>query len=89
MKQSGAQGALLTKDSFVGFAEAAAGGRVLRSATALASFLALLGGAAGLVLMGILVSLPAYETATAVNLLWYILMWLIPTLLLSGWARHY
>ncbi len=55
----------------------------------LSTVLAILGGLAGLVLMGILAALPATETATAVNLLLYVLGWLLPTLLLSGWPRHY
>ena len=89
MKRSGAQGAILARDSFTGFAQAATGGRVLRSATTLGALLAVLSGAIGLLFMGVLASLPAYETATAVNLLLYILAWLAPTLLLTGWGRHF
>ena len=89
LKNSGAQGAILTEDSFTGFAQAAAGGRMLRSATVLATVLALLGGAIGLVLMGALAALPAYETVTAVNLLLYVAAWLAPALLLTTWARHF
>ena len=89
LKRAGAQGAILAKDSFTGFAQAAAGGRVLRSATALGALLAVLSGAAGLLLMGVLASLPAYETATAVNLLLYVTAWLAPTLLLTAWGRHF
>ena len=89
IKRSGAQGAILAKDSFSGFAQAAAGGRMLRSATLGAAILAVLGGLLGLILMGILAALPAYETATALNLLLYIAAWLAPTLLLTSWARHF
>ena len=89
MKRSGAQGAILAKDSFSGFAQAAAGGRMLRSATFGAVILTVLGGLIGVGLMAILAALPAYETATAVNLLLYTAAWLAPTLLLTAWARHF
>ncbi len=89
LKHAGAQGALLAEDSFTGFAQAAAGGRTLRSASVLAAVLSLLAGSVGLLLMSILAALPAYETATAVNLLLFEAAWLAPTLLLSGWTRHF
>ena len=62
---------------------------MLRSATLGAAILAVLGGLLGLILMGILAALPAYETATALNLLLYTAAWLAPTLLLTSWARHF
>ena len=89
MKRSGAQGAILAKDSFSGFAQAAAGGRLLRSATLGAAILTVLGGLTGLVLMGVLAALAALETATALNILLYVAAWLAPTLLLTAWARHF
>ena len=89
MKRSGAQGAILAQDSFSGFAQAAAGGRLLRSATLGAAILTVLGGLTGLVLMGVLAALAALETATALNILLYVAAWLAPTLLLTAWARHF
>ena len=89
LKRTGAQGAILAKDSFSGFAQAAAGGRMLRSATLGAALLTLLAGAVGLVLMGVLAALAATETATALNLLLYTAVWLAPTLLLTAWGRHF
>ena len=89
LKRTGAQGAILSKDSFSGFAQAAAGGRMLRSATLGAAILTVLGGIVGLTLMTILAALDAQETATALNLLLYIGAWLAPTLLLSVWGRHF
>ena len=89
MRPTGEQGAILAKDSFSAFAQAAAAGRLLRSATLGAAVLALLGGVGGLILMGILAALPAYETATALNLLFYVAAWLVPTLLLTAWGRHF
>lgn len=89
MRDSGDQGAVLTEDSFSGFAQAAAGGRMLRSATVLATVLTILSGIAGLLLTAVLAALPATETATAFNLLLYVGAWLLPTLLLTSWARHF
>ena len=89
MKRSGAQGAILAQDSFSGFAQAAAGGRMLRSATLGAAILTVLGGLIGMGLMAVLAALPAAESATAVNLLLYTAAWLVPTLLLTAWARHF
>lgn len=89
MKSRGNQGAVLVKNSFVGFAQAAAGGRVLRSATALATVLSVVGGILSLLLMTVLCALADHGTATAVNLLFYMLAWLIPTLLLSSWTKHF
>ena len=89
IKRSGPQGAILARDSFSGFAQAAAGGRMLCSATLGAAILSVLGGAGGLLLMGVLAALPAYETATALNVAFYISAWLAPTLLLTAWGRHF
>ena len=89
LKRTGAQGAILAKDSFAGFAQAAAGGRMLRSATIGAAILTVLGGVSGLLLMSVLAALQAQETATALNLLLYVAVWLAPTLLLTVWGRHF
>lgn len=89
LKRAGAQGAILAKNSFSGFAQAAAGGRMLRSATIGAAILTILSGIVGLLLMGVLAALKAQETATALNLLLYVAVWLAPTLLLSVWGRHF
>lgn len=89
LKRTGAQGAILAKDSFSGFAQAAAGGRMLRSACLGAAILTVLGGISGLLLMSVLAALKAQETATALNLLLYVGAWLAPTLLLSVWGRHF
>ena len=62
---------------------------MLRSATLGAAVLSVLGGLTGFVLMGILAAIPAYETATALNLLLYTAAWLAPTLLLTAWGRHF
>ena len=89
LKRTGAQGAILAKDSFSGFAQAAAAGRMLRSTTLGAAILTVLCGISGLLLMGVLAALSATETATALNLLLYFAAWMVPTLLLTVWGRHF
>lgn len=89
LRDSGEQGAILTEGSFSGFAQAAAGGRLLRSGSVAAVVLSLICGIVGLLLMTVLAVLPATETATAINLLLYAGAWMIPTLLLIAWARHF
>ena len=89
LKKKGKQGALLADDAFGGFADAVAGGRVLKSAVTAAMILTLLNGLIGLGLMAVLTFRFGFEAATAVNLLLYQLAWLIPTLLLTGWTRRY
>ena len=88
-KKKGKQGALLADDAFGSFADAVAGGRVLKSATTVCIILTLLNGLIGLGLMTVLTFRFGFEAATAVNLLIYQLAWLIPTLLLTGWTRRY
>ena len=89
LKAGSDQGAILTSDSFSAFAQAAAGGRTLRSATTLSTVLSIVSGVVGLLLMTVLAVLPAYEAATALNVLIYTAAWLVPTLLLSAWAKHF
>ena len=89
LKRTGAQGAILAKDSFSGFAQAAAAGRMLRSTSLCAAVLTVLNGVSGLLLTGVLAAIPALEAATSLNLLLYCAAWLAPTLLLTVWGRHF
>ncbi len=89
MAKSGKQGALLTRDSFGGFAEAAAGGRVLRTAAKLLTAMTVLAGVLSLVILAVLTAVASFEAANPVNLLLYLLVWAVPTLLLSGWGKRY
>ena len=89
MRDAGEQGAILSEVSFSGFAQAAAGGRILRSGAVAAAVLSLIGGVIGLLLTTVLAVLPATETATAVNLLLYTAAWLLPTMLLTAWVKHF
>ena len=88
LKKTGAQGALLCRDSFLGYAGTVAAGRLLRAVGRAGALLSVLGGLLGLGLMAVLAVLPAFEAATALNLLLYVLVWLVPTALLCLWARR-
>ena len=88
-KKGAEQGALLSGNSFGAFAEAAAGGRVLKSATLCSVALSVISGVLSLALMLALASFGSAEAANAVNVLLYLAGWSIPALLLTGWTRHY
>ena len=87
--KSDEQGAILAEDSFGAFAEAAAGGRQLHSCAFASMWLALGSGLISFLLMAILAGLGATETASTLNLLLYLALWAIPTVLLTAWAERY
>ena len=87
LKKTGAQGALLCRDSFFGYAQTIAAGRLLRAAGRAAALLSPISGLIGLGLMALLAVLPAFEAATALNMLLYVLIWLVPSLLMCLWHR--
>ena len=74
----------MAKGSFLSFASAVGGGRLLRRAVHSAVLVALLGSILGMALMAVLTYLGAVQAASAVNLLLYQLLWLIPELLITG-----
>ena len=80
----GRQGALMSKDSFLSFASAVTGGRLLRRAVHGAVGVTLLSGVLGTVLLCILTYLGAVEAASAANLLLYQVLWHLPVLLITG-----
>ena len=88
-KEKGKQGALMADESFGSFTDAAAGGRVLKSAVKICMLLTVFNGIIGALLMSLLAYQNGFEAATALNLLLYELIWAIPTLLLTGWTRRY
>ena len=65
------------------------GGRRLRAAVRLSAALACLGSVVGVLLAFYLTFVQAYASLTPVNLLIYLLMWLVPTPLISGWVDRY
>jgi len=82
--EKGKQGALMAKDSFLSFSAAVTGGRLLRRAVHSAVLVAVLGGILGVALMCVLTYLGSVAAASAMNLLLYQLLWLIPGLLITG-----
>lgn len=81
---SGRQGALMSRDHFLSFAGAVAGSRLLRRSVHSAVAVSLLSGVFGLMLMAVLTYVGAVQTLSALNLLLYTLLWLLPTLLITG-----
>ncbi|MEG2098146.1 MAG: hypothetical protein RRY65_08270, partial [Pseudoflavonifractor sp.] len=71
------------------FAEAVVGGKRLRLAVRLSTFLSLLGAAVGVLLAFYLTFVGAYASLSPANLLVFMLMWLVPTGLVSGWVNRY
>ena len=80
----GKQGALMAKDSFLSFSSAVSSGRLLRRAVHSAVLVALLGSILGTTLLCLLTYLGAVEAASALNVLLYQLLWLVPSLLITG-----
>lgn len=80
----GRQGALMSRDHFLSFAGAVAGSRLLRRTVHGAVAVSLLGGIFGLMLMAVLTYVGAVQALSALNLLLYTLLWLLPTLLITG-----
>lgn len=82
--RNGVQGALMARDSFIGFAAAVTGGRQLRRTVHRAVLVSLLAGLIGIGLLFLLTYLDAASAASAANLLLYQLLWLLPSLLITG-----
>ena len=80
----GQQGALMAKESFLSFAAAAAGGRLLRRAVHGAVTLSVFSGILGLALMGVLTYLGSVMALSSLNLALFHLIWAVPTLLVTG-----
>ena len=79
----GEEGALLARGSFLSFSLAIAGARHLRRRTVLATAVAAGGAILGLLVMTLLVLLGAESSVTAMNLLLYHCLWLLPSGLLT------
>lgn len=81
--------AVLCREGLGPYADAIVGGRRLRSAVRLSAALACLGSVVGLLLSFYLTFVCAFESLTAVNLLIFLSMWLVPTPLIAGWVNRY
>ncbi|MDE6107683.1 MAG: hypothetical protein K2F83_03275, partial [Oscillospiraceae bacterium] len=81
--------AVLCREGVGPYAEAIVGGRRLRSSVRTSAVLACLGGIAGLLLAFYLTFVAAYDSLTAVNLLVFLLMWLVPAPLIGSNVDRY
>ena len=88
-EHSDALTAVLCREGVGPFAEAVVGGRRLRSAVRVSTVLACLGSAVGALLGFYLAFMAAYASLTPMNVMLFLLMWLVPTPLISGWVDRY
>ena len=81
--------ALLCREGLLPFAEAIAAAKRLSVAARLGAVICCAGSALGLVLAAYLTSIGAYTSLSTLSLLVYLLTWLAPVWLLSGWAHRF
>ena len=79
--------ALTTREELVSAAYAITGARALRQATKLGVIIHLIGGTLGLLIMLVLGYLGSTQLLTPANILLYQLIWAVPGLLVTEWAR--
>ena len=78
------QGALMVRPSFQCFTAAVVGARSMRSATRGAMAISMAGGVIGTAVLFLLTFIGSPQAVSAWNLLIYALLWLLPTLLVTG-----
>ncbi len=86
---SDACAAILSHGSLLPFCEAIVGARSLISAVTGGTAVNVFGGLFGLLVVFFLGMGGALETASAVNLLLFVLIWMIPSLLITMWANKF
>ena len=79
--------ALTTREELISSAYAITGARALRQATKLGMIVHMIGGTLGLIIMLVLGYLGSTELLTPINILLYQLIWAVPGLLVTEWAR--
>ena len=80
--------ALLRQAPFSTISLTVTGARALRTAVRWGVLFDLLGGIMGMVIMAVLANLAASGVMSLVNLTLFLLLWSIPSLLLSGWPKN-
>ena len=86
---AGAKPCVLLRDGrFSAVALAVAGARALCTAVRWGTLVNGIGSVMGLIIMGVLANLAAGNMMSMVNLGLYLLIWSVPSLLLSGWPRN-
>ena len=81
--------AILCREGLAPFADAVVGSRRLRTAVRSSAVLAGIGSVVGLLMSFYLTFVTAYASLSPVNLTLFSLLWLVPTLLISGWVDRY
>ena len=81
--------AVLCREGVGPYSEAVVGAARLRRAVRLSAVLASVGAAVGVLLTYYITSAGAYASLSPANLLVFQLMWLVPTVLISGWVNKY
>lgn len=81
--------AVLCREGVGPFTEAAVGGKRLRLAVRISTGLTCLGSGIGVLLAFYLTFSAAYTSISPMNLLVFLTMWLVPTILISNWVDRY
>lgn len=81
--------AVLCREGLLPFAEAVAGAKRLRRAARVGAVLSCIGSVVGLLLAYYLTSVDAYVSLSPLNLLIYLVLWLLPTWFLTSWVPRY
>ena len=81
--------AVLCREGVGPYAEAVVGGRRLRVAVRISTALSCIGAAVGCLLAFYLTFVQAYASLTPVNLLVFLILWSVPTVLLSHWVDQF
>ena len=79
---------MLQEKKFGTLALAVTGARALRTATRWGLLFDIVGGIMGMAIMAVLADLSAGGVMSLVNLTLFLLLWSVPSLLLSGWRRN-
>ena len=81
--------AVLCREGIYPFSEAVVGARRLRLAVRLNTTLACVSSVLGLLLSAYLTGVGAFASIAPVNLLIYLVLWLLPAWFITGWADQY
>lgn len=81
--------AVLCREGLMPFADAVVGGKRLVTATRLSAAIGVLGSILGTLMAFYLTFIGAYTSISPMNLLMFLLLWTVPTVLISGWVDRY
>ncbi|MBQ0037435.1 MAG: hypothetical protein KBS74_02050 [Clostridiales bacterium] len=82
-------GAVIYREGLMPFAETVIGSRRLVQAVRISTVLCYIGAVAGLFLSYYLTHVGSYDSLAPLRMLAFLLLWLVPTLLLSGTVKHF